>query len=117
MDKVHNKEKILMTNIVPLQKIPSRTEAEEIIKKLVAVGQISLSTHCKQRMKERDITMQQVLTCLTKGRITDEPFLTHINGGGYETTIERTVAGDHLRIGVCLKFTQRVLVITAIKYK
>lgn len=106
-----------MSNIVPLQKIPSRSEAEEIIKKLVTDGNISLSGHCKARMKEREITIQQVITCLSKGRVTDDPFLTYENGGGYETTVERTIAGDHLRIGVCLKFSQRILVITAIKYK
>jgi hypothetical protein len=106
-----------MNNIIPLQKTPSCAEAEAIIKKLAALGQISLSTHCKERMKEREITMQQVLTCLAKGKVTDEPFLTHLSGGGYETTIERIVAGDHLRLGVCLKFSQKILVITAIKYK
>lgn len=81
-----------MNNIVPLQKIPSRFEAEEIIKKLVADSKISLSGHCKMRMKERDITIQQVMTCLSKGKVTENPFLTHVNGGGYETTVERTVA-------------------------
>lgn len=106
-----------MNNIVPLQKTPSRQEAEIIIKKLVEDGKISLSGHCKSRMKERDITIQQIKVCLAKGKITEEPFLSYRNGGGYETTIERTVAGDHLRIGVCLKFTQRALIITAIKYK
>lgn len=106
-----------MNNIVPLQKTPSRSEAEKIIRKFVADGKISLSGHCKMRMKERDITIQQVMTCLSKGRVTDDPFLTHVNGGGYETTVERRVAGDDLRIGVCLKFTQRLLIITAIKYK
>lgn len=106
-----------MSNVVSLQKIPTCLEAEKIIKKLVADGKISLSGHCKIRMKERDITIQQVITCLSKGKVTDEPFLAHRQGGGYETTVERVVAGDHLRIGVCLKFTQRLLVITAIKYK
>ena len=106
-----------MNNIVPLQKIPTRLEAEEIIKKLAADGKISLSGHCKIRMKEREITMQQVITCLLKGKVTDNPFLTFEKGGGYETTVERTVAGDHLRIGVCLKFSQRLMIITAIKYK
>lgn len=104
-----------MNNIISLQKTPSSKEAEEIIRKLVADGSISLSSHCRIRMKERDITMQQVMICLSKGRVTENPFLSHINGGGYETTVERTAAGDHLRVGVCLKFSQRALVITAIK--
>lgn len=104
-------------NVVPLQRIPTKLEAQEIIKKLVASGQITLSRHCKERMNERDITIQQIITCLTKGKVTEELFLSHRSGGGYETTMERIVAGDHLRIGICLKFSQKVLVITAIKYK
>ncbi len=104
-----------MNIIIPLQKTPSSKEAEAIIRKLVTVGKISLSNHCKERMKERNITIQQVMICLSKGRVTENPFLSHTNGGGYETTVERTVAGDNLRIGVCLKFSQRILVITAIK--
>jgi len=105
----------MISNIVPLLKIPSRAEAEEIIRKLAASGDLSLSKHCKIRMEEREITIQQIMTCLLKGRVIDEPFLTHRNGGGYETTMERRAAGDELKIGVCLKFSQRILVITAIK--
>jgi len=106
-----------MNNILLLQRTPSRIEAEEIIRKLVADGKVSLSMHCKERMIERDITMQQVITCLAKGKVTEDPFLNYANKGGYETTIERTVAGDKLRLGVCLKFSQKILVITAIKYR
>jgi hypothetical protein len=106
-----------MSNIVEFQKAPSRLEAEDILKKLVTIGQVSLSAHCKQRMGERGITTQQVLTCLSKGRVIENPFLTNEQGGGYHVAVERTVAGDALRIVASIKFSQRILVITAIKYK
>lgn len=104
-----------MNTIVPFHKAPTRFEAEEIIRKWEKEGKISSSKHCKERMKEREITIQQVMTCLAKGKVTEDPFFAQERGGGYETTVERIVAGDHLRIGVCLKLSQRLLVITAIK--
>lgn len=68
-------------SIVPLLKLPSRTEAESIIRELAAQGKISWSKHCKQRMKERDITTPQILNCLLKGKVTEEPFLNLAHGG------------------------------------
>ncbi len=106
-----------MSNVIDFQKAPSCLEAEEIIRKLVAKGQLSLSRHCKDRMQERGITYQQIINCLSKGKVVDIPFLTNEKGGGYQTSVERAVAGDNLRVVVCMKFSQRVLVITAIKYK
>jgi hypothetical protein len=106
-----------MSNVVDFQKAPTCLEAEDIIRKLVAKGKFSLSKHCKDRMQERGITLQQVIACLSKGKVVDNPFLTNDKGGGYQTTVERTVAGDNLRIVVCMKFSQRILVITVIKYK
>jgi len=98
--------------IVPLHKIPSRLEAESIIKDLVSKGAICWSKHCKERMKERGITMPQILNCLSKGRVTDEPFLNHANGSGYETAIEKGTAGELLRVVVCIKFSEKLLIIT-----
>lgn len=103
-------------NVVLLNKIPSRYEVERMIKKLTENGQISLSGHCKKRMNERDITIQEIIVCLLKGKVIEDPVLSHRQGGGYETTVERFVAGTYLKIGICLKFNQRILVITAIKY-
>jgi len=103
-----------MTNIVPLERVPSNVEAERIIKKLVELGEISWTKHCKERMKQRDITIQQIINCLTRGTITESPFFTYKNGGGYEMCVERIVAGEWLKVVICLKLTQKMLVITAI---
>jgi len=53
--------------IVPLHKTPTKQEAQNIVRQLVAQGRISWSKHAKERMKQRGINMQQVLTCLAKG--------------------------------------------------
>lgn len=105
--------------IVPLHKIPSVCEAQEIVRTLVEKGLVSLTKHAKERMLERNITMPQILTCLAKGRVTENPVLANKNDrcGGYEIVIERSTAGDYLRVVVSLRFSQRAMVVTAIKIK
>ena len=106
-------------NIVSLHKTPTKAEAQKIMRELVAKGMVSLSIHAKERMEQRGINMKQVLTCLAKGRITEHPVLANKSGnsGGYDITVEKLTAGDYLRVGVCLKFGQRALVVTAMKIK
>lgn len=108
-----------MLSVVPLHKIPTKLEAQNIIRELVDKGMVSWSMHAKERMRERGINMQQILTCLAKGKITEEPILANKRGneGGYEITIERSTAGDYLRVVACLKFSQTALVVTAMKIK
>ena len=105
--------------LVSLHKTPTKREAQKIVRALVEKGMVSLSRHAKDRMAERDINMQQVLTCLAKGNVMEEPTLANKTGdaGGYDITIEKLTAGDYLRIIVCLKFSQTALVVTAMKIK
>ena len=103
-----------MERIVNINKIPSSEEATKIIRALVENGQIIWTGHCKKRMEEREITMPQIINCLLKGRVTEPPFLVNENGGGYETRIEKGTAGDWLRIVVCMRFDQQLVIITAI---
>lgn len=98
--------------IVSPHKTPSRSEAECIIRKLASNGAIRWSKHCKERMKERNITMPQILNCLSKGKVVDEPFLSYRNGGGYETAIERSTAGEWLRVVVCIRLSEKLLIVT-----
>lgn len=82
-------------------------------------GMVSLSKHARARMAKRKVNFQQVLTCLAKGNVTDDPVLANKGGSeaGYEITVERSAAGERLRVGVCLRFSQTVKVITVIKIK
>lgn len=106
-------------NIVPLHKLPSKIEAEKILRELTAKGMVTLSKHARDRMAKRKVNFQQVLTCLAKGKVTDEPVLANKGGddAGYEITVERSVAGERLRVGVCLRFSHSAKVITVIKIK
>ena len=101
-------------NVVPLSRVPSVPEAEKIIRHLVKEGKISFSKHARQRMRQREVTTPQILNCLSKGRITEPPFFSYENGGGYETRVERGTAGDWLRVVVCLKLSQNLLIISVI---
>lgn len=98
--------------IVQLHKTPTRSEAASIIKELVSRGSIYWSKHSKERMEQRGITMPQILNCLSKGRVVEEPFLSHINGGGYETAVEKGTAGEWLRVVVCIKLSEKLLIVT-----
>lgn len=106
-------------SVVPLHKVPSKAEAEKILRELTAKGMVFLSKHARDRMAKRKVNFPQVLTCLTKGKVTDEPVMANKGGSeaGYEITVERSTAGERLRIGVCLRFSQSAKVITVIKIK
>lgn len=105
--------------IVSLHKVPSKVEAQRILRELTEKGMVTLSKHARDRMAKREVNFQQVLTCLAKGSVTDDPVIANKGSrdGGYEITVERSAAGEYLRIGVCLKFSQSAKVITVIKLK
>lgn len=65
-------------------------------------------------MRQRGITTPQILNCLLKGKVTEPPFLVNENGGGYEARVEKGTAGEWLRVVVCMKVDQRLLIVTAI---
>jgi len=104
-----------MNIIVPLVKKLSIVEAQKVIREFAEQGRISWSKHSKLRMSQRNITVMQIINCLLKGRVTEPPIFSHSNGGGYETKVEKITAGDSLKVVVCLKLTQRLLVVTVYK--
>jgi len=69
--------------IVPHDKVPTRKEAQLIIKQLTENSKIAYTKHCKSRMEERDITTPEIINCLLKSSIIEDPWLNHQNGGGY----------------------------------
>lgn len=103
------------SNVVPIMKAPTKKEAENIIKKFILEGKIRWTKHAKERMAERDISILEVRNALSKGKVIDEPYssLTH---SGWETAVERIFGVKSLKIGICLKFSQELLVITTIRY-
>lgn len=103
------------SNVVPIIKAPTKNEAEKIIKKLILAERIRWTEHAKQRMAERDISILEVRNALSKGKVIDEPY-SSLSLNGWETAVERVFGNESLKIGICLKFSQEILVITTIRY-
>jgi Domain of unknown function (DUF4258) len=62
-------------------------------------------------MKKRRISVEQVLTCLEKGMMTEGPSLdVH---GYWRCTMERLVAGDELTVAVAFNSRESVVVVIA----
>lgn len=53
----------------------SRSEALKILKQHLNDGKILPSKHFRERLRERNLSMQDVLCAIKKGRITEEPEL------------------------------------------
>lgn len=103
-----------MAEVVLLRKAPTKQQARKIVTEFFTKGAISLSVHAKEKMKERNITMPQIMNCLSKGRIIEEVIYSDKNGGGYETSLEKVAGGDWLKVVICLKLNQKLLIITVI---
>ena len=84
---------------------PMRLSDASFVKKLRAIAvdshRVVLTDHAKQRMKQRRITLRQVLECLRRGRI-DEPAHVTIHGD-WKATLEHQYAGDVVRVAVAIE--------------
>ena len=64
-------------------------------------GRVFYTPHAKQRMRERKITLTQVLDCLRCGTVS-EPAHTNLQGN-YQCTLTRRNAGDLVRVAAALE--------------
>lgn len=84
---------------------PMQLSDAGFLKKLRAIAQESshviLTTHARQRMKQRRINLRQVLECLRKGRIAEPAHLTI--QGDWKATVEHQWAGDLVRVAVAIE--------------
>lgn len=100
-------------DVVAWKTFPTKQKAQSKIRELVERGCIRWSKQAKERMQQREVTMPQIINCLLKGSITELTY-SYRAGGGYEARIERVTAGDMLRVVVCLKWNEELLIITVI---
>ena len=56
-------------SIVPLHKIPTRIQAQGIVRELAIKGKVRWSKHARKRMAERKVNDKQVLTCLERAKL------------------------------------------------
>ena len=98
-------------NIVPLVKCPTKKEAQEIIRRLVEEGQVHFHPHALKRKRGRNISDMQILKCLSTGHVAEEP-VQNLSHKGWETAVQGKVTGETLRVAVCIRWKQDVLVVT-----
>ena len=70
---------------------------------------IKLTKHARERMKQRDITFRQIINCLRKGAIFENPYQ---ENGRWTCRVTRRCAGEELNVAVRLDPPKKVIVIT-----
>jgi hypothetical protein len=79
----------------------SKHEALRIIRETAAESaRVFLTHHAEKRLRRRKVTLQQVIECLLKGVIVEGPAPSL--KGGWECAMERSVAGDHVKVAVVI---------------
>ena len=88
----------------------SRREAQDLIQKLAREGRVAFSNHGLERAGQRTSTVE-VMTCLKKGVVRDDPYLSI--RGDWRAEISRVTAGANLTVCVALDWGRKVIVVTA----
>jgi hypothetical protein len=73
-------------------------------------GYVVFLGHAERQMKKRRITRPQVLACLSRGVITEGPYLDA--KGCWRCRMERTAAGDNVAVAVAIDDEKRLIVVT-----
>lgn len=97
--------------VVPFEKAPSKPEAQELIRTMASEGKVKFHGHARQRMKKRGITTVQILNCLAKGFVEENPTLS-LNHQGWETVVSGKASGSLLRVVVCIRWQEDLLIIS-----
>lgn len=66
-------------------------------------SRIKLTTHAKERMKERCISMKQIICCFEHGEITEGPYLD--TRGTCKANVSVRTAGEYITATVAFKET------------
>lgn len=99
-----------------MEKRYSKAEALKIIKGIVASGSIILTGHLKQRMREKNFDMQDVLCAIKGGNIHREAE-PHSQSGRWIYSIEgKAIDGQKLRVEIDISDDRdQVVILTGIK--
>lgn len=97
-----------MAEVMPFRM--SRPIALQYIRSAAAESRLVWLPHAKQRMRQRRISPAQVLSCLTRGVMTEGPALDI--KGYWRCTMERLAAGEEVTVIVSFNSRERVLVIS-----
>ncbi|MBF0168853.1 MAG: DUF4258 domain-containing protein [Alphaproteobacteria bacterium] len=73
-------------------------------------SRIVLTRHAELRMRQRRITMKQVIACLRLGVMTEGPALDI--KGCWTCRVERMVAGDNVKVALAIDPVAKIIIIT-----
>jgi hypothetical protein len=73
-------------------------------------AKVIFTHHARARMRQRKVSMVQVITCLERG-IVSEPVALDAHGN-WKLTVSHRVAGKDLEVAVAIDVPQRAIVIT-----
>ncbi len=86
----------------------SHNKAQDLLKEIAKTSKrVKLTTHAIERMEQRDISLNQVLQCLSKGVITEGPY--RDVRSDWKLTISSYSAGDMVDVACVLKFNAALL--------
>ncbi len=95
------------------------TAARRIIKEIAEdSSRVILTTHAKQRMRKRKISLAQVLNCLKSGQVDEGPASNMY--GDWQCTMRWKNAGDFVRVAVAIEHdpdTHKRLIVITVMYE
>jgi len=90
----------MKSSVVPLE-MSDRTLARKIAQVSRDSSRVALTTHAKQRMRQRRILLTQVIKVLQEGLVVEHAHRDVY--GSWKCTLEKTVAGDRIKVAAALR--------------
>ncbi len=79
---------------------------------ILATGGLALSMHCRQRMRERDVAIGDILNCIRRGHVSEDPY-TDIRGS-IRAVMTGKMAARVLQVALSIDVQRRLIVVTVI---
>ncbi len=87
-----------------------KVEAREVLRDIARFGTVGLSDHCRERMKDRNVDMDDILQVLLWGEITD---IERADSDAWRCTVKgNDIEGDELTFIAALNTRTRLVCIT-----
>ncbi|MCE9522327.1 MAG: DUF4258 domain-containing protein [Alphaproteobacteria bacterium] len=92
----------------------SAAEARKVIREIASDdARLLISTHARERMERRSVSIDDVLKVVRTGLIVEGPYLGV--KGDWRVELQRSLSEDVVSVAVAIKWRTRLLVVTVIK--
>ena len=89
---------------------PSRKSFKDQANRLIDMGYMALSAHARQRMMERDVNMAEVINCIRKGHVVEDPYIDI--KGRWRASMQRATDGRRIDVVLAAEEPPRLVVVT-----